>query len=98
MTAAKPYDGPHRRLRLELELEADDLEALVDRLRIVATDLEMRRRERLLDITSAGFRGVGYTAGHHYTLTCDPDMTGDRYRDQLAAWARNRKQRRKAAS
>lgn len=90
MSAAEQYDGPHRRLRLRLDVEADSISALAYYLDVLARDLTMRRGETL-ETTSAGYRGAGFTGGYRATLTCDPDMTADRYRDALALWVRNRK-------
>lgn len=82
-------DIPHRRLRLKLDLEADDLDSLGHALRSIANDLELEEREVVLDRTSGG-----YDAGYHLTIACDEDQTGDRYREQLAAWSAERKARR----
>lgn len=89
MVTAGTYDGPHRRLRLSLHVEADDLEALADRLRIISEDLRMRRQEKLR-LTSGGYLGGEFASGADLELRCDPRMTGDRYRDAFAAWKRNR--------
>jgi hypothetical protein len=74
------FDGPRRRLRLVLDLGADDLDSLAHALHLLANDLEHDGREERM-VTSGG-----YDSGYHLTLACDPDQTGDVYRTQLAAW------------
>lgn len=76
------YDGPRRRLRLDLNLEADDLDALASALRSIADDLVLVRDEKRL-VTSGGF-----SSGYHLALDCDPEMNGVRYRFELAEWHR----------
>lgn len=85
-------DPPHRRLRLTLDLEADDLTSLTGALEALATNLLIADRESIPDYASGG-----YHSGFSYKLTCDPDQTGDRFRDQLAAWSEQRRAARVAA-
>lgn len=77
MTASSP---PKRRLRLALDLGADDLSTLGAALRSIAHDLEYEDREER-ETTSGG-----YSDGYHLELTCDPAMTGDLFREELEAW------------
>lgn len=83
--AASP-SAPHRRLRLELYLQADDLTELAAALIRLANELEVDGVEQV-EVTSGG-----YASGHHFTLTCDPAQTGDRYREQLSRWSVDRRQ------
>lgn len=76
-------DPPHRRLRLDLHLEADDLHSMAGALMDIAVDLEQHGEER--SQTSGG-----WASGHHFTLTCDPDQDGDRFRSQLEEWRKAR--------
>jgi hypothetical protein len=82
---------PHRRLRLTLDLEADNLGSLTVALENIARDLAIDGRETR-EVTSGG-----YSASYHLVLTCDPDMDGDRYREVLAAWSTARRRSRKEA-
>ena len=70
-------DLPRRRLVLNLSLQADDLAELGQALRTLGNDLEWENLEER-EITSGG-----YSSGFHLTLTCDQEMTGDRYRKLL---------------
>ncbi len=54
-------------------------------LTTLATDLLVEGRETLTQISGGG------SASHSLTLICDPAMTGDLYRDELARWAVDRK-------
>lgn len=72
---------PHRRLRLKLDLEADDLDTLAHELRMIADDLEIHERESIPDRASGGLY-----AGYHLALTCDPEQNHERYVAQLKAW------------
>ena len=68
-----------RRLRLTLDLGADDLGSLGDALRDIATDLEIEDRETRT--TTSG----GWSSGYHLELVVtDPEMTGDKYRQCLS--------------
>ena len=78
-------DIPRRRLRLQLDLGADTLNDLYHALVSIADDLDHNGVEERDQTTG------GYTSGHHLTLTCDPDQTGDQYREQLEAWSLARK-------
>jgi hypothetical protein len=75
---------PRRRLNLLLDLGADDLTELCHALRVLANDLEHDERE-VREQTSGG-----YASGHHLSLTCVPEMTGDRFRAELADWMKAR--------
>ena len=78
-------DVPHRRLRLRLDLEADALDDIVAALERVAFDLELAEQE------TAERDSGGSAHGFHYTLTCDTQQTGDRFREQLREWHQSRK-------
>lgn len=90
---AEPGSIPHRRLRLNLDLEADDLDSLTSAMRIMANDLDVEGQEVVLDRTSGG-----YDSGYHLTVTCNPEQTGDRFREQIATWAAARRQERRMAT
>ncbi len=77
---------PHRRLRMKLDLEADDLDSLASALRTMANDFDIDGVETVLDRTSGG-----YDSGYHLSVACNPEQTGDRFREQLAAWAAERR-------
>lgn len=79
---------PHRRLRLVLDLEADDLAELSAALTRIGNDLEYEGREQR-EVTSGG-----YGSGWHLTLTRDEFMDHDRFATEIAEWH----DRRKAAS
>ena len=78
---------PHRRLRLQVDLEADDLDTLTGALREIALDLHIEDREQRVRVSG------GYSAGYDLTLTCDQEQTGDRFRQQLEAWTEERRAR-----
>ena len=84
LSAKKP--APERRLRLVLDLGADDPAELVGALRGIAFDLELDDRPR--KITSGG-----YACGYSLTLVEDPEMDGDRYRAALDEWVKDRDDR-----
>lgn len=84
---------PRRRLRLVLDLGADDLDRLCDELRRIANELELEGREEVPGRTSGG-----YSAAHHFTLTCDAEQTAERFREQLNAWTAERRAARAAHS
>lgn len=72
-------DYPQRRLRLNLDLGADDLRHLAEALRTIAIDLELTNREERT-VTSGG-----WSSGYHLELVLtDPEMTGDKYRALLS--------------
>ena len=83
---------PHRRLRLGLDLGADDLDELCGALRRIANDLEIEAEEEH-DQTSGG-----YADGYRLVLRCNPDQTGDKFRGELEAWRQARVAERKAAT
>lgn len=78
---------PRRRLRLTLGLGADDLDEAARALEAIALDLVTDGRETR-EVTSGGGG-----SGHYLRLEWDPDMTGDRYRAELEAWRRARRER-----
>lgn len=79
---------PNRRLRLELDLSADDLDEMAGALRRLANDIDAGELdEETHEITSGG-----YATGYHLKLTCDPDQTGDRFREQLHEWSARRRE------
>lgn len=74
-------EAPKRRLRMSLDLGSDDLPAMACELRSIAHDLEYEGREER-DTTSGG-----YSCGYHLTVSVtDPEMTGERFREELEAW------------
>ncbi len=81
-------DTPHRRLRLQLTVEADNLDHLCRALDQISCDLDLDRQEERV-VTSGG-----YHTGWHLPLLCNPDMDedGDQYRADLADWLRHQKQ------
>ena len=79
--ASDTVTPPERRLRLKLDLGADDLDELCGALRSIANELEIEDRETVTDRTSGG-----YGSGYHLTLSCDETMTGERFREELEAW------------
>jgi hypothetical protein len=87
-----PFDGPHRRLRIKVDLEADDIQELTRALDGISLDIERDGREER-DVTSGG-----WGAGYHYSLTCNPDMTGDLYRDLLAHYVEQRRRKEQEAT
>lgn len=87
MTPVTPGTPPRRRLRLVLELDADDLDEVVAALGNIACSLVGGGEER--QVTSGG-----WASGYHLTLTSDPEQTGDRYREQLSAWSAARRAER----
>jgi hypothetical protein len=78
---------PHRRLKLHLELEADDLNALCQSLQNIATDLHIEGRE-VRQTTSGGVR-----SGFNLWLTCDEEQTAERFAEQLMAYVSAKKER-----
>lgn len=84
---------PKRRLKLTLDLDADDLDGIYDALRSIATDTILDGREER-EITSGGC-----DSGYHLNLTVqDAAMTGDRFRTELAVWMATRKEARRERS
>lgn len=75
--------APHRRHRFMLNLEADNLEALVSALH----DLAEQVREEGTDNVRMTHRGP--TSAYQARLRTDPAQDGDRYRDQVASWCRD---------
>lgn len=78
-------EPPHRRLQLKLSMGADTLDDLCAAL-YQLTDFLAIEDDETREVTSGG-----YTSGHHFTLTCDPDMDGDRFRAELAEWSERRR-------
>lgn len=81
-------EPPHRRLRLNLDLEADDLHELAHALMAIGNDLELEGAE-MREVTSGG-----YASGHHLVLACDDSMDHDRFASELAAWMQERRPNR----
>ena len=81
-------DAPHRRLRLQLALEADSLDEMHDALSRIALDLLREGRE------SRRVTSGGRSSGHHLTLDCDPAMNGDTYRRLLKEYVAAKRQER----
>lgn len=81
------YIGPHRRLRLKLDLEADTLRDLAMAIQNIGWTLEHDKHASETRTITSG----GVTSGHHLELTCDPSMTGERYQQLLTEWLAERK-------
>lgn len=80
---------PHRRLRLRLDLEGDELAVIVDELYNVAERLTENGSE--CQSSTSGGRQHGY----HYDLTVtDPDMDSERFAASLQAWVEARRANR----
>lgn len=78
---------------MTLRLDADDIDAIVDRLTALATDLHLDKpREEYTAYVSAGWSS-SYDLSIKVT---DPTMTGDRYRNELTEWSDANRERRKA--
>lgn len=75
---------PQRRLRLQLDLQADDLHEMAGALQSLAVDLEVDGREQR-EVTTGS-----YAWGGHLTLDVDEDQDHDRYYAQLRAWMQQR--------
>jgi hypothetical protein len=74
-------------LEIKLNLGADDVKELARALENIAYDIERDGREER-EVTSGG-----WAAGWHYSLTCNPDMTGDLYRDLLTLYVEQRRRK-----
>lgn len=74
---------PHRRLRLQLDLEADSLDDLTNRLYDILTRLITDKSETTRRISGA------YTLD----LTCDPEMNAERFASELEAWSQRSRAR-----
>lgn len=85
--AAEPV-LPRRRLQLNLEVDADDLHHLAEALERIAMDLRIKRRESIPSLVSGGFH-----SGYDLTLSCNPDQTGDRYREQVDTYFKAKRAR-----
>ena len=76
---------PKRRLHLELDLAADSIAEIGRVLANLETDIAV------MDINGdETFEGIsaGWGSSHTLRITLtDPDMTGDRYREELQAWS-----------
>jgi len=88
---------PHRRHRLVLHLEADDIGELENALTQIGTHLvmdDMRGRDwnQPVEISSGG-----YHSGHTLSLESDTSVTGDAYRESLKAWHQQLRAARKSA-
>lgn len=81
---------PQRRLRLVLDIEADDLTELAVALEMLAMDIATGQ----ITEQTRRYASGGLTSGYGLTLTCDQDQTGGRYREQLSEWVRARKEAR----
>lgn len=82
---------PKRRLHLTLDLGADDLREAASTLWNIAEEMERDGREERR-VTSGGW-GSGYSLTMRVT---DPEMDGDRFRDELKEWAAERRRQRDA--
>lgn len=82
--------APQRRLHLALNLDADDLDAVYHALRSIADDLDHDGRE------TREWTSGGSDSGFHLTLAVtDPEMTAERYYEQLKAWSDARREARR---
>lgn len=84
-------EAPHRRIRLELDLGADDFDELAGALHRIANDVDLGELDEETHSISSG----GWATGYQLKLTCDPVQTGDRFREQLKAWSDARKEARR---
>lgn len=88
---------PHRRHQLTLQLEGDDIEALLSSLRAIEHDLLIKQRDHdwnhPVEITSGG-----YDSGWHLNITSDLTTDGDAYRASLKDWSDRRRAERRATA
>jgi hypothetical protein len=71
---------PKRRLQLTLTLGADNLDYLASELRLIGQNLALDQRE------NRQIAAVGPGSGYRLTLTCDADMTAERFHEELRRW------------
>ena len=86
--STEPVTPPRRRLRLVLDLDADDLGEMAAALHRIANDVDLGEVDEGTHSISSG----GWATGYQLNLTCDPAQTGDRYREQLSRWSIDRRQ------
>ncbi len=81
-------EKPHRKYELHLTLGADDAETLRDALRSLAFDLEGFETVSAWPYQSvSGAPDCGYSTD----IECDPDMTPERYQEELEQYLDARK-------
>lgn len=87
---------PHRRHRLTISLEGDDIAALLSAIAAIEYDLIVKERDHdwnhPIDITSGG-----YDSGWHLHVDSDLSIEGDAYRESLKTWHEADRAARKAA-
>lgn len=87
---------PHRRHVLTLNLEADDIPAILSALASVEYDILAKERDhdwaQPIDITSGG-----YDSGWHLHVESDLGIDSDAYRASLKTWSEQDRAARKAA-
>ena len=79
---------PHRRMRLVLDLEADDLDGLARSLGFIADDIE-REGRTVREVTEGGS-----TAGFHLVIGEDPEVSAESFQADLAEWSAARRRDR----
>lgn len=73
---------PNRRYQVEIRMGADDLRAVIKALESIVFDLEARKAEdEPLDMVSGG-----WDSGYYLSAKVDTGITGDSYREALAAY------------
>lgn len=82
---------PHRKYQLTLIVGADDYDELL--LEVDRWADMMYREYPNLDYNFNGVRG-GPDSGATYDIVVDPEMTHDRYFEQVNAWIEGRKNER----
>lgn len=73
----------HRRIRVRLDLEADDVSAVIDTFDEIQHTLAQKDDigEETADVVSGG-----YSSSWRLDMTCDTEQTPERYREQILAW------------
>lgn len=95
-TMTSEYDGPHRKHRMVLKLEADSIDDLSGALTQLALDLDMddmRGRDWTERVDRAS---GGPSSGYQLDMVTDPNMDHDTYIQLLNAWLDSDRQRRQA--
>lgn len=89
--STEPIDAeaPVKRLRLELTMDAHNLNDLRRQMRILADELDYEGREE---------REVVSSSGYFLTLKVRSDLTEEQWTDQIIAWGKVRREARRALS
>lgn len=90
------YNGPHRKHRLALKLEADSIDDLVGALTQLALDFDMDDMRNRDWTQPTHWESGGSSSGYKLDMVTDPDMDHDTYFQHLKAWLDTDRQRRKA--